>query len=246
MSLVALCSGKGAPGTTFVAINLAAAMARGGDDVVLLDLDPAGGDIAAFLGLDTRRGIYPLLRMDNGVPEPPALLAEAQERHGLRTVCGFPEASALSASVDLLSNTVRRAGEERAVLCDLGRITKEGARLAAGADLVLLVVRPDLVSVLGAERALRRLEAEGVTHDRIAAVVSCIERRRPADPQEVGSALGADVIGSIPIHRSSARRALLSQIPVPKGPLPRSFDSMASRVRGRLVAISQPKEMVVA
>lgn len=246
MSVIAVCSGKGSPGTTFAAINLAAAMARASEEVLLLDLDPAGGDVAAYLGLDTRRGIYPLLRMDNGIPERAALLAEAEDRGGMHVVCGFPEASALSVSVDLLGHTVKNAGEARTVVCDLGRVTAGGARVAARADLVLLVVRPDLVSVLGAERALRLLESEGVARDRVSVLVSGAERRRPADLTEVGNALGLDVLASTPIHRRSARKALLSQMPIGKGPLARAFDGLATGINARISCVDEPKEVAVA
>lgn len=240
-----MCSGKGSPGATCCAINLAAGLATD-SEVLLLDLDPAGGDVAAYLGLDTRRGLYPLLRMDSGLPDAPALLAEAEEREGVRAVCGFLEPSALSASVDLLARTVEDADRERTVVCDLGRVTAESARVAARADLVLLVVRPDVVSVLGAERALRRLESEGVARQRIAAVVSCSERRRPADLAEVAGALGLDVIGSTPIHRRAARQALLAQTAVKKGPLARAFRGLATTVRERFVTVAQPKEVAAA
>ena len=246
MSVVSVCSGKGSPGATFCAINLASALAGRGDDVLLLDLDPAGGDVAAYLGLDTRRGFYPLLRMDNGLPDAAALLAEAEERAGVHAVCGFPEPSALSTSVDLLARTVEEAGAERTVLCDLGRVTEQSAQVAARSGLVLLVVRPDLVSVLGAERALRRLESARAERERIGVVVSCAERRRPADLAEVAGALGLDVIGSTPLHRPGARRMLASQMPVDKGPLARAFRALAVSVGSRLAAFSSSKEGVAA
>jgi MinD-like ATPase involved in chromosome partitioning or flagellar assembly len=47
-----VASGKGSPGATFVAVNLTAALARAKQDAVLLDLDPAGGDLCCYLGLD--------------------------------------------------------------------------------------------------------------------------------------------------------------------------------------------------
>ena len=234
MSVIAVCSGKGSPGATFVAVNLTAALARGREKALLLDLDPAGGDVAAYLGLDTRRGLYPLLRMHEGIPGLDALLREAERHAGIRAVCGFPEASACPAGPGLLAEMLRRAGESRSVLADLGRITPESAAVASEADLVLLVVRPDLVSVLGAERALRCLESGGVARGKIAVVVSGSERRRPADVAEVAQAIGIEVIGSIPFHRRSARKALTSQSPISNGPLARSFVSLASAARRRL------------
>ena len=83
----------------------------------------------------------------------------------------------------------------RTVVVDIGRVSKASASTAAEADLVMLVVRPDLVSVLGAERALRCLEAAAVSRERVVAIVkaalSSPTRRhfpgnRPAETPVVG------------------------------------------------------------
>lgn len=60
MTTIAVTSGKGSPGATFVAVNLAGAFARLGRDVALVDLDMSGGDIGAYLGLDPRKGLHAL------------------------------------------------------------------------------------------------------------------------------------------------------------------------------------------
>lgn len=56
MNTIGVCSGKGSPGATFVAVNLAASLLAEDRDVLLIDLDPNGGDIAGYLGLDPRNG----------------------------------------------------------------------------------------------------------------------------------------------------------------------------------------------
>lgn len=76
MSLVAIAGGKGAPGSTFVAINLAAALSTKGGDVLLVDLDPHGGDISAWLGLHPRSGLYPLMRLEGKTPSIESLSAK--------------------------------------------------------------------------------------------------------------------------------------------------------------------------
>lgn len=234
MSVIAMCSGKGSPGATFVAVNLAAALARSADEVLLLDLDRAGGDVGAYLGLDPRRGIHPLLRMNDRLPQTEALVREGEERGGVLAVAGFPEASSVDAStVAHLLRAARDSG--KAIVADLGRVSDDTAVVAREADLVLLVVRPDLVSVLGAERALRALKAGTVPPDRLSAVISGLERRRPADVKETADATGIRVIGSVPLHRRAARGALVAQTPVSKGPLARAFMSLASTVRKELM-----------
>lgn len=229
MNAVAICSGKGSPGATFVAVNLAAALARD-REVMLLDCDPSGGDLAAYLGLDPRRGLYPLLQMDSSSPDAATLMHEAEERAGFATVCGFPDACTGS-SVWKIPEVVRAARRtERFVMVDLGRVSERTPVLAAEADVLVLVVRPDLVSVAGAERALRQLASREFPLDRVRAVVSGVERKRPGDVAEVSSALGVPVLGSLPFDRRETRKAMVSQTPVTKGRLARAFAELATAV----------------
>lgn len=227
MSVISVCSGKGSPGATFVAVNLAAAMARAGEETLLLDLDPSGGDLCCYLGLDPRRGLYPLLRLEGGVPEADRLLAEAEERAGFLAVSGFPEPCELASSqvLAVLANAARSTG--RTVLTDLGRASEFVGPAVGMADRTILVVRPDLVSVLGAERALRQLDTAGVNRDRIDVVVSGVERRRPGDLAEVEEALRLSVLGSVPLDRRGSRKGLLEQAPVRTRRLRRAFDALA-------------------
>ena len=234
MSAIAVCSGKGSPGATFVAVNLAAAAARAGEEVLVLDLDPAGGDLGCYLGLDPRRGLWPLLRMEGRISGGDSLLAEAEERAGFAVVSGLPEPSDLASSGALEGALDAAAASGRTVISDVGRMGETGAAVARRADLVLLVVRADLPSVLGAERALRQLEAAGTARERIACVVSGHERRRPADLAEVADALRLPVLGAIPLGRRGARKALVSQTPVMARRLRRTFDALAAAARRQL------------
>ena len=235
MSVIAISSGKGSPGATFVAVNLAAAMERAGEEVLLLDLDPSGGDVCCYLRLDPRRGLYPLLRMEGQIPGPERLMGEAEERAGFLAVCGFPEPSDVVSPEVLLA--AMRAGRStgRTVVADLGRVSNPVLPAAADSDRLVLVVRPDLASVLGAERALRLLEPP-VPRERIGAVLSGFERRRPGDRAEVQDALGIPVTGTVPRDLRGARRALLEQAPAATRRLRSAFDSLAQALRNGLRA----------
>lgn len=245
MSVIGICSGKGSPGATFVSVNLAGAMARAGDEVLLLDLDRSGGDVAAYLGLDPRRGLYPLLRMNGALSQPEMLLREAEKRNGLLCVGGMPEDAPVD--VETLGDVLRVASDSgKVVIADLGRIDPQNFSLARQADLVLVVVRPDLVSVLGAERALRALRAT-CDPKRLRAVVTEIERRRPGDVKEVADAIRVPVLGSVPLHRRAARWTIVSQTLADKGPLARAFSTLATAVRDQLMtSTEQPVEAVSA
>jgi Flp pilus assembly CpaE family ATPase len=245
LSAIVVASGKGSPGATFVAVNLTAAVVRAKQDAVLLDLDPAGGDLCCYLGLDPRRGLYPLLRMEGSVSGPSRLLAEAEERSGFHVVGGFPEASEL-ASPDVLAGALAAASApDRVVVADIGRVTTTNAAIAAQAELVLLVVRADLVSVLGAERALRQLEAAGTDRERVRAVVSWHERRRPADLAEVGEALRVPILGTVPMDRRGARKALIAQRPAATRRLTRAFDAISKAARRTLPGVPVEREVAL-
>jgi MinD-like ATPase involved in chromosome partitioning or flagellar assembly len=244
LSAIVVCSGKGSPGGTFVAVNLAAASARTKEQVLLLDLDPAGGDLGCYLGLDSRRGLYPLLRMEGQVFGNARLVAEAQEVAGFEVVCGLPEPSDL-ASPDVLAGALDAAiASGRTVIADIGRICETNASIASRAGLVLLVVRADLPSVLGAERALRQLDAAGTARYRIATVVSAHERRRPGDLAEVEEALRLPVLGAVPLDRRAARKALISQAPVVGRRLRGTFDAMSAAARRRLADVEHATELL--
>jgi Flp pilus assembly CpaE family ATPase len=242
LSAIVVCSGKGSPGATFVAVNLATALARAKQDAMLLDLDPAGGDLCCYLGLDPRRGLYPLLRMEGSVSGPSRLLAEAEERSGVPVVGGFPEASELASPDVLLGALAAASAPDRIIVADIGRVATANAPIAAQAELVLLVVRADLVSVLGAERALRQLEAAGANRERIGAVVSCHERRRPADLAEVGEALRLPIVGTVPLDRRGARKALIAQRPAATRRLSRAFDALSRAARRTLLDAPAERE----
>lgn len=71
MSVIAVCSGKGSPGATFVAANLAAALSRANEEAVLLDLDPAGGDLCCSWDSTLAEGCIRSCGWRGPSPEPP-------------------------------------------------------------------------------------------------------------------------------------------------------------------------------
>lgn len=75
--LVVVTGGKGGPGATTLAVGLAGALAAKGTDVLLADLDPAGGEVAAHLPAEPHRGLLPLLSLTGGPVSPEQVAAES-------------------------------------------------------------------------------------------------------------------------------------------------------------------------
>jgi Mrp family chromosome partitioning ATPase len=204
VSLVAVGAGKGAPGCSFVSINLATALAATGPRVLLLDLDPHGGDLTAYLNLDPRKGMNLLAR--TSLPFLEALNREAELRQNVLCVGGFPRAA--DSDHELIEATLAVArGAGQTVVADLGRVGSGTAPHFSSADLVLIVVRPGLVAVHGARRAIQDLQDAGIPSGRIHAVINGWERQRPADLAESDAALPVRTLGAIPLDRKVADRS---------------------------------------
>lgn len=229
MRSIAVCSGKGSPGATFVAVNLAHAMVGAGRPALLLDLDPNGGDIAGYLGLDPRRGLYPMGLLGKGNYSTETLQTEIDERCGVPCISGFPRA--IESDSSLLAHILDSAiGTGWEVVADVGRIDRRSAEVAARTERVLIVVKPDLISIHGAERAKVTLLEAGVEPERLRLVVSGWDWRHPADVAEIGDSLGAPVLRMIPLGLRAARRALHAQTPIQSGRLAKAFSGLAAQL----------------
>jgi cellulose biosynthesis protein BcsQ len=115
LSAVVVCSGKGSPGATSVAANFAAGLSRGQEEILLLDLDPAGGDLCCPLGLDPRRGLYPLLRMEGHISGGARSLLRRRNAPGFHVVGALPESSDLAAPGTLTQALAAANAQETAL-----------------------------------------------------------------------------------------------------------------------------------
>ncbi len=205
--VVAVTSGKGAPGKTTIAIALAALLGEHGAGVVLLDADLRGGNVAPYLDLDPRRGLVGLAAAGGRLDR------ELQEGPGCSVLAGVerPELAAGLAG-GALSGVISALRERFVtVVVDLGAPPPAG--LLRAADELLLVTGPDLVSIWNARTALPAIrEDAGSAVPR--AVVNRREGREHYPAGEVGRALGMAVLGVVREERESARRAVARQIPL--------------------------------
>ena len=216
--IVCVTGGKGGPGATVLAANLARAWSRTERSCLLVDLDPFGGDVGAYLDpalLDPRRGLLPLLKLERNGVSPEAVAREIQEvRRGLSVLLGSlrPAGDLLSGRVSEVLRSAQRTAD--VVVTDLGRMAPESPSLPGlhAADHIVVVARPDLQGALAAERALSLMEHQGP----VGIVATRVRRRHRADVIELSQALGRPIAATLPElrvavalnSRTRARRAL--------------------------------------
>jgi len=157
---IVVAGGKGGVGTTTVAVNLAAALNRGGWRSLLVDAAP-GGDAAVLCRLDPRYTLGDVLTGSRTVGEaaqvgPGGILVLAGDRG--------PEqlGDCAPAALDRLLAQLSVFPRARAIVFDAGNSPNRVARrLWQAADLVLLVTTPSDAAVMDTYATIKLLAGPG-------------------------------------------------------------------------------------
>jgi Mrp family chromosome partitioning ATPase len=192
VSVVAVASVKGSPGVTTVALALASWWPR---PVVVIEADPAGGDLALRLRLPEDPGLVGLAAARRRRSESDVLEHYTQESPlGIPVVPAPAGAHQSAAPVSLLAGLPEsRLTFEVDVLLDVGRLDQSSpARaLAEAADALVWVCRPQLGD-------LAHLSA-AVEHERSHLGASIVlNGAGPYPAEEVSATLGVTVLGHLP------------------------------------------------
>ena len=198
MSLLVLASAKGSPGVTTLGLGLAWAW-PGHRQVVLAELDAAGGDIAARFALGAEPGVASLAAASRRGVDTPAVLEHCQHLSGrLPVLVGPPGADQARRAVAMIVPALVKAMVGRDsfdVIADCGRLGAEASavELAREASLVLLLSRPDVASL---SHVASLAAALGPPDE--GAVGLVLVGDGPYPRAEVSHAIGVEVVAVLP------------------------------------------------
>jgi hypothetical protein len=167
VSVIGVCSVKGAPGVTTLATALAAHDQSVG--AVLIEADAAGGDLALAFGIGQTPGLAQFAaRARHPAPGRDVLdgLTSRIASEAFDLVPAPVEPAAVAAALGALAaspGVLAAAGRCRPLILDLGRIDPRspGFALAESCDVLCLVVRGDLASLGHAREATWLGETSG-------------------------------------------------------------------------------------
>jgi cell division ATPase MinD, archaeal len=206
-----IASGKGGTGKTTVSVNLGTMLAQLGKETYLMDADIGMANVGLILGLqDAPVTLHEVLAgkntIDEGIYNGPAGLKVIPSGISLQ---GFQQADPDKIR-DVLSEIVKRCDY---LLIDApAGISKDGVVPLAVADEVILVVNPELSSIVDALKTKILTEVVG------GHVLGTIVNRVDADTSEAVSAkmekvLGVKVLGIIP-EDPNVRKAAAGRAPI--------------------------------
>ncbi|MEY2474014.1 MAG: hypothetical protein QOK28_3343 [Actinomycetota bacterium] len=199
MTVVALCSAKHSPGATTLGLALVAAWS---DDApaVLIEADPAGGDLAARLGLAFEPGLVTMTASARHANSEIDVVGHAQPLPcGGTAVLGPTNPDRAEASVATVAS--RLSGAVRAIgngVIDCGRWTHNSPTIdiMRTADFTFVAVRPDLTGVAHFQERLDGLTA--AARGRIGVV---LVGDRPYRAANVARATGVASVTTVALDR---------------------------------------------
>jgi flagellar biosynthesis protein FlhG len=189
--ILAISSGKGGVGKTFVSANLAAALARQGRKVLVLDADLGLANIDVLLNLYSRITLHDVITGKVDLRD--AILPTSGGFDVLLAGSGMVEYSRLTAEVrDKLQDIVRTVGARYDdVILDTGAgISDVVLYTVSLADEVALVVTPEPTSMTDAYATVKVL-ASTQQRRRIGLIIN--QARQPGDGRKICTQLQAVV-----------------------------------------------------
>ena len=225
---------KGGVGRTLVSINLAASMAKAGRSTVLVDLDPASGDVARRMKL----------RVDSNLVEASRRAADLDEltveSYLTRHASGVKVLPAPRDSTDWREIDPEAVDRLLALLAKVheyvivdtpASFTDLSIVAARRADVVLLLSSLDPSSIDSTSMALKMLHSANSDSVETRLALNHPSPRNSVKDSDAAQELGCDVFWSLPYDESIADRDEAGQPAVicrPKARISRSISKMAS------------------
>jgi hypothetical protein len=196
---------------------------------VVVELDPAGGTLAASCGLRVTPGLVSFATASRRRMDPDGLWAHSQSLPcGSAVVVGPPSAAQAQRALKLLTDSPGQLGDvDGDVLADCGRLdpTSPARVMFDGADVQVLLVRPQLPDL---HHVAAWLEDTGSARREQVRVV--LVGAGPYPTEEIRAAMGVETAGQLPHDPSGVAR--LAEAPAActsgRSPLLRAARSLAT------------------
>jgi len=228
--VISVVSGKGGVGKTTVTSNIGVALSQQGEDVLIIDGNFSGANIAQHFGIGFQDVSL------NDVLEGEAYITQAVAKHPAGVSLLPASILEFNANADSLKHSlIEFLGQKDYVLIDAAAGTDEEVQAAIEAsDEVLLVAHPELPALtncLGAKKLAEQLDREV-----LGLVLNSVRNEKSeVDREDIRELVEADIIGMVPDHKH-VREGIALRKPVvdykPNSEASTALHDVAHRVRG--------------
>jgi septum site-determining protein MinD len=228
-----IASGKGGTGKTTVSVNLGTMLAQLGKETFLMDADIGMANVGLILGLqDAPVTLHEILAgkgsLNEAIYEGPAGLKVVPSGLSLQ---GFQQADPERIR-DVMGELIKRC--EFLLIDAPAGISKDGVVPLAVADEVILVVNPELSSIVDALKT--KILTEVVGGQVLGSIINRVDQDKvDVITKKMEKVLGVKVLGLIP-EDTNVRRAAAAKTPVvlkyPNSPATLAFKRIASDLIG--------------
>ncbi|MEQ2439833.1 P-loop NTPase [Solibaculum intestinale] len=238
--VIVVTSGKGGTGKSSVSAGCAAALARAGNKVLLLDADAGLRSLDLMLGA-VNDAVFDLGDVLAGNCEPVRAIREIERCEGLALMPAPQSLQALAAPDDMRRLCRGLANYYDYLFIDAPAGIGKGFQIAAAAaGRALVVITPDPVCMRSGERVARLLQQEGIADRRLV-----INRYRPGtlklglveDLDAVIDAVGLQLIGVVPEDEQVQRYAANGEPLGGGSPAAKAMERLARRLMGQEVPL---------
>jgi pilus assembly protein CpaE len=206
--LICVLGPKGGTGKTLTACNLGVALASGGHDTVLIDLDLQFGDVALALGLPPEKTIYDLARAGGSIDADKVGDYVVTHSSGLRVLLAptRPDQAALI-TVEFLRDVYAalRGSVDYVVVDTPPGFSPEVIASIDNSSHVCMVGMLDALSLKNTKLGLETLDLMGYSPDRITLVLNRSDSRVGITTDDVVSVIGRQPDVTIPSDREIPR-----------------------------------------
>lgn len=229
--VISVVSGKGGAGKTTLTANLGVALAQQGEDVLIIDGNFTGANIAQHFGIGFQDVSL------NDVLEGEAYITQAVAKHPEGVSILPASVLEFSGKADKLKHSiVDFLGDKDFVLIDAAAGTDDEVQAAIEtSDEVLLVSHPELpalTNTLGAKKLAEQME-----RDIIGLVMNMVrEEKAEVDDEDINELLEEEIIGKVPDHKH-VREGIALRKPVvsykPDSKASHAVKDVAHRLKGQ-------------
>jgi pilus assembly protein CpaE len=232
--LITVIGATGGSGASVLAVNLAVALAQRQERCALLDLHVRGGDLAALLKCNPLYTILSLAAKSEQLDRDMFAQSLTEHDSGVSLLASpEPLCDYKSIRPELIQRCVEMArGMFETVVVDLEDCEHPGQiQTVAASDAIILVLRPDIVSLHRAKLCLQFLLQSGVSADHVFVVLSRVGAPKELDIAQIESVLGRPIVHRLREDPAAVISSVNLGIPLmlnsPQSPLSKSITALA-------------------